>query len=397
VVRCPRRHGGARATAAPRVGTALALRRRMKILAPLTCAIALCGCQQTVLPCNALPAAGTWQDITPAPFRARPKLQTLSVVVDPNDPSIVYAVAGDKTNGGDGGTGVYRSLDCGANWAKVSTGRNAADLETGDVWQLAIAANDSKTIYATNGYGDPPTLFKSSDGGVNWDPLTPDTVGATHNFVQTFALDRNDASHIVLTFHEDCLGAYAPMCMAESKDAGATWRLFKGPASGWKEGAGIVMLGGDSWLFYDGDGVFFTSDGGKSFSEPLKSYAGLLMAWVFGGYVGSDKNVYLGVGNTGILYSPLAQIDASGNSWQKLTGSPIASGIVDDGERLYASNGGDMTGQPFYSAPLTQLSSWTQMKSPQVGSGGNPMVYDPAHHIVYSANWSGGLWRLVTR
>jgi hypothetical protein len=364
----------------------------------LVCLSALLGCHgQTVLPCSALPAAGTWQDITPDVFRSRPKLQTLNVVVDPNDPSIVYSVAGDKTNGGNGGTGIYRSLNCGANWVKVSTGRNAALLETGDTWQLAISANNAQTIYATNGYGNNPTLFKSIDGGVNWDPLQPDTIGVTHNFVQTFALDRTNPEHIVLTFHEDCTGAFAPMCMSESKDGGATWRLFKGPASGWKEGAGIVMLGGDRWLFFDGDGVFLTNDGGNSFSEPLKSYAGILNAWVFGNYVGSDDNVYLGVGNTGIIASPLAQIDASGKSWMKLPNSPIASTLVDDGTRLYAGDGWDTSGQPFYSAPLAQLSEWTQMKSPQVVSGGNPMIYDSAHHIVYSANWSGGLWRLVTR
>ena len=37
------------------------------------CAVTLVACHapsQMVLPCNALPAPGTWQDITPAPFRA---------------------------------------------------------------------------------------------------------------------------------------------------------------------------------------------------------------------------------------------------------------------------------------------------------------------------------------
>jgi hypothetical protein len=121
------------------------------------------------------------------------------------------------------------------------------------------------------------------------------------------------------------------------------------------------------------------------------------MAWVFGGYVGSDDNVYLGVGNTGIIVSPRAQIDGSGSSWTKLPNSPIATAIIDDGVSLFASNGWDMSGQPFYRAPLGNPGAWTQMKSPSVVSGGNPMVYDSAHHIVYSANWSGGLWRLVTR
>jgi hypothetical protein len=367
--------------------------------------ILLCACHgvngqrppQMVLPCNALPAPGSWEDITPAAFRATPQMQTLNAVVDPNDPSIVFAVAGDKTNGGNGGSGIYRSMDCGASWVKVSTGRNGGALETGDVWQLAIDSSNSQTLYATNGYGDNPTLWQSHNGGVDWDPLKPDTMNVASNFVQTFALDPSDPRHVVLTFHEDCAAPFAPMCMSESKDGGATWRLFKGPANGWKEGAGIVMLGGPSWLMFNGDGAYLTSDGGASWSEPLVSYRGLLNAWVFSGYVGSDNNVYLGVGNTGILKSPLAQIDASGKSWVKLDHSPIATAIVDDGVSLFASSAWDTTGQPFYSAPLKQPTQWTQMKSPSVSNGGNPMVYDPAHHIVYSADWSGGLWRLVTR
>jgi hypothetical protein len=29
--------------------------------------------------------------------------------------------------------------------------------------------------------------------------------------------------------------------------------------------------------------------------------------------------------------------------------------------------------------------------------GSNEMAYDSLNHIVYSANWGSGLWRLVTR
>ena len=50
-----------------------------------------------------------------------------------------------------------------------------------------------------------------------------------YNFLQEVSMDPTDPAHLVVSFHADCKGAYAPMCMAESKDSGTTWRLFKGP------------------------------------------------------------------------------------------------------------------------------------------------------------------------
>src|SRR5438128_2219586 len=58
-------------------------------------------------------AIGVWEDITPTEFRANPRLETTTVAVAASDPRILYASAGDKTNGGNGSVGVFRSNDCG--------------------------------------------------------------------------------------------------------------------------------------------------------------------------------------------------------------------------------------------------------------------------------------------
>jgi hypothetical protein len=58
--------------------------------------------------------------------------------------------------------------------------------------------------------------------------------------------------------------------------------------------------------------------------------------------------------------------------------------------------------------PLSSPTAWRQMPDsicgPPLGSfdneacrGSNEMAYDSVHHVVYSANWHAGLWRLVTR
>jgi hypothetical protein len=59
---------------------------------------------------------GVWQPLwLPQSFLPDQKLETSSVAVDPYDQA-VYVAAGSYTNGGNSGTGVYRSSDCGATF-----------------------------------------------------------------------------------------------------------------------------------------------------------------------------------------------------------------------------------------------------------------------------------------
>ena len=37
------------------------------------------------------------------------------------------------------------------------------------------------------------------------------------------------------------------------------------------------------------------------------------------------------------------------------------------------------------------------MNSPDLSSGGVYLAYDPDHHILYSANYWDGLWRVVVK
>jgi photosystem II stability/assembly factor-like uncharacterized protein len=84
----------------------------------------------------------------------------LSIVVDPQDSSIVYAATR---------VGLFKSHNHGANWAISGLIGYVVD-------RLAVDPHDSNTIYAsTNGHTDqdtsPSNLFKSSDGGRTWSQL----------------------------------------------------------------------------------------------------------------------------------------------------------------------------------------------------------------------------------
>src|SRR5262249_28169365 len=130
-----------------------------------------------------------------------------------------------------------------------------------------------QVLYAGSLYGKDLTLLKSTNGGVDWDSLFPPgsevarTVDAG-GFLQELSMDPTDHRHIVVSFHANCKGAYAPMCMAETKDSGASWRLFKGPTNGWGEDSRPLVLNSTTWLYATNlNGLYYTADSGATWEK----------------------------------------------------------------------------------------------------------------------------------
>jgi hypothetical protein len=348
--------------------------------------------------CSKLPAAGTWENISPPAFLNPSNMETLAVAVNPVDHT-VFAAAGNKTNGGNAGTGVYRSADCGASWLLISTGAGGDQLQSGDPWALLIDPVTPQTMYIDNGYGGPPTVFKTTNGGVDWTPLSPDVgnfLAGGSNSVQAIAMDPAKPEHIAVTFHDTCNGPYNGLCLSESDDAGATWHEFAGPPQvmGWREAASLGVLGASTYLYTCDLGGYYTADTGKTWKQVFTqtiagSYAG-------SAHFGPDGTLYLGVTNNGIFSSKPSANSPVGSSWTAIPGSPNTSMMTDDGTNLIASYSWDYGGQPFYMAPLSGLTPWVNMQSPKIGRGSNQLAYDSEHHVAYAANWGAGLWRLVT-
>jgi hypothetical protein len=355
-----------------------------------------------VTACDALGAVGVWENVTPPQIPivtdnpignfGNGSAGMTSVKVDPNDAAIVYAMGGHQTCCGSGSDGLFKSTDCGATWNKLDTGRNGSLIDTGWIWYggLLVDPTNTQVMYAESGYGA-EGLWKSTNGGVDWDDLfAPDSgvaqVVAYNVFAEDTAMDPGDPGHLVMTFHTNCTGAFAPMCMGETMDAGATWRLFKGPPglTGWQEGAGAVVLGKRTFLYAAPfDGLYYTSDGGGTW-EKVASGA------YFQLYTSAGGTMYLGSGN-GILTS------SDGHAWTSIPGSPNATNIVGDGVNLYASFTNDSGGQPFWTAPESDPTKWTNVKTPAMSQGGNWLSYDADHHVLYSSDANAGLWRVVTR
>jgi hypothetical protein len=332
---------------------------------------------RTVSNCDALGPIDTWEEITPSGLNAGVNA-ILSVVSDPLTQGTVYA-------GTDKG-GWWRSTDCGATWTKANSGRNAKVIDSGSIWFAKSDPGSASTLYAASLYGTDPSLLKSTNGGTDWDSLFPtgSAVAATvsYNFFQDAGIDLTNSKHLVATFHADCKGDIGPNCLAESNDAGATWRIFKGPTKAWEERAGAIVFDATSFIYHAfEDGVFYTHDSGATWERVADGSNFQL-------YVASDGFYYLGS-----IYGLIRSKD--GHEWAKVMGAPQADALVGDGTRMFTAFGDDKP--QFATAMESDTTTWTTWKTPAKFTHRVSMFgYDSGHHILYSANTVDGLWRVVT-
>lgn len=100
------------------------------------------------------------------------KTGVAELIMDPNNPKKLFAAMWEHrrkpwtfTSGGPG-SGLYMTLDGGNNWKKLTPDDG---LPKGDLGRmgLAISAADSKTVYALI-ESKKNALYKSEDGGYNW-------------------------------------------------------------------------------------------------------------------------------------------------------------------------------------------------------------------------------------
>lgn len=338
-------------------------------------------------------AAGVWENITPRSadggYAAAPDSFGFgAITLDPHDPSTVY-LGGDKT-------GLYKSTDCGATWAHIDTGTLGSELDKGSVGALVDPVEPdvlyTYSLYGMNGF------FKSTNGGVDWKQIfTPDVQPYIPygGFCGGKAMDPNNHLHLIVTFHDVCKTPYNSSCYAETKDGGTTWTLRNGDAA-WTGGEGsfLQFLDSKTWLFSSQtNGMWRTANEGMSWNKvdgaQVSHGAGQL-------YLHPSGAFFLGSA-TGILYS------ADGASWTVVPQSgTLISGVVGDGTTVWSStaypyNLPDRPAPflPYHQALAADPMHWSKVDSPMLSSGGATLAYDADHHILYSANYWDGAYRVV--
>ncbi len=200
------------------------------------------------------------------------------VVVDPRNPSVVFAAALGHAYGPNPDRGVYRSRDGGATWHKMLfKNENVGAID------LAFDPRTAQVVYATlwntrrppwsiypPSYGPGSGIYKSSDGGTTWKQLTAGlpTEGVGRIGIATAPTNGN---RVYATIDAKDGGLY------RSDDAGATWQKMTGDRRIWGRGwyfckttvdpknADIVYVGNTS--------LYRSTDGGKTFI-PIKGAPG---------------------------------------------------------------------------------------------------------------------------
>ena len=169
------------------------------------------------------------------------------IEVDPVDPNRLYVAALGHPYGPNAERGVFRSVDGGSSFQKVLYR---------DEWTSAndvrIDPSNRNTLYATlwqqqqsfiegGGFGGSAGIFKSTDGGTTWAPLTE---GLPTVLQANLAIAPSNPQRLYATVAGATpSGAPAPIGFYTSADGGAHWTLaVKSPATG--DPRPMVRIGG---------------------------------------------------------------------------------------------------------------------------------------------------------
>jgi len=219
-------------------------------------------------------AGKTWTHIGLEPTR-----QIGKVIVDPRDSNVVFVAALGHVYGANPDRGVYRTRDGGTTWQKVLFKNN----DVGAI-DLAFDPGDPQTIYAAlwntrrppwsiypPSYGPGSGLYKSTDGGANWQQLTnglpSDGLGRIG-----IAVAPTNRSRVYAIVDAMAGGLY------RSDDAGATWRQASSDSRiwgrGWYFGKVTVDPKNADLVYVMNTGAYRSRDGGRTFGEPFKGSPG---------------------------------------------------------------------------------------------------------------------------
>jgi photosystem II stability/assembly factor-like uncharacterized protein len=178
--------------------------------------------------------------------------QIPSLAVDPRDPNKLFAAVLGHPYGPNEERGIFRSTDGGRNWKKVLY----KDADTGGS-DVVIDPAHPDTVYAAlwqsrlgpwedgNQYdGTKGGLFKSTDGGETWKPLTK---GLPENLVQIqVAIAGSNTSRLYATLSTTKEGGYASgagLGVYRSDDAGESWaKATDDPRPAMKIGGGDLPI-----------------------------------------------------------------------------------------------------------------------------------------------------------
>jgi len=308
----------------------------------------------------------------------------------PSNPDIIYAGTGEWAGGSalgvEYGTGLWKTVNKGSNWAAVNLGMNVNAFNA-----IRINPLDENYIYAATTNG----LFVTTNGGTNWtlnytgnvtdvilDPVAANYVfigefnsgyrystnyGASGSFVNTnvagfpansgnikLAISRssNNILYASVSHRELCSNniGLSGLGIYKSTDRGLTWEYKVTPDNFWCQGAynnaiainpinpNYVIQGAGDLLFTTNGGVNWTETGGGHHDHHVLKWnadASLL-------YDGNDGGIFISPANGSewsslLNFLPITQFYAGDIG---VTNTNIIAGGAQDNAVPFSSNGG---------------------------------------------------------
>jgi photosystem II stability/assembly factor-like uncharacterized protein len=193
------------------------------------------------------------------------------VLVDPKNANTAFVAALGHAYGANPDRGVYRTRDGGATWEKVLfKNDNVGAID------LAFDPQDSRIIYATlwntrrppwsiypPSYGPGGGIFKSSDGGTTWQPLTKG-LPTEHLGRIGLAVASTNRNRVYAIVDAKAGGLY------RSDDAGTTWEQVSGDKRLWGRGWYFCKVVVDpknaDTVYVSNTSLYRSTDAGKSWT-----------------------------------------------------------------------------------------------------------------------------------
>jgi MYXO-CTERM domain-containing protein len=381
-----------------RVSFSLVPSRVPRLAAALLVPAALAGLVGTAVAAPTL-EEGVWTEITPSQVTAG-NLDTClgqGIQFDTQNPSTIYwgSTPYQAANGG-----LFKSTDSGETWNRVASITPAWDGAS-DYLDMPLHVRidpwDSNHLYAGDGVrGSSNGFFVSTDGGETF--VTPPgfgealtEAGIDNRDIYDVATDPVNFDHLLISFHyrwgwtETKWNANSGVM--ESTDGGESWIVHE-PVDGWGSGHAIKFLYnpelglGDSntWLIgTQGNGYWRTTNAGGDWEQVSTvniSHGGGTIYWTADGTLYASGETTIRSTDNGATWSTAW----GGSSWA----------VHGDGETLYS--GRTFGGNELVVSPETDGLNWTGIAG--IADGPYEMAYDTTNGIIYSSNWSSGVFAL---
>lgn len=167
----------------------------------------------------------TWQLLGTSVFDRK---VVSKIEVDPTNPDRVFvAVAGGGINGTFGGNGVYRSTDGGLTWTNVTAGAIAGSVNQ-PFSDLVLDPNNPQILYAAIGNINGSALngvYKSTDGGTTWAQVGATLPRGTSVGRIKMAIAPNNSQRLFVAYSNPTAGVnFGNLAgMYRTDNAGNTW------------------------------------------------------------------------------------------------------------------------------------------------------------------------------